>query len=207
MFNMSTNKAYYQEAMRGHDRALSNLENIPQGFQHLVQMQKTMKDAESARLSGAKPTKTSITGSEPSREITKDPFPNPWQPSKTPSFLQRATPLTPDMRSSFEKEMMASKYEFSKFLASAQLRPEDLDLPTDSDDEEDDQDVDQMVDPSSATPSSNSDVSHYAARYHKQLSTMKELGFTDENENIRALLKTGGNMSAAIEWLVSRKSL
>lgn len=200
---MSTNKAYYQEAMRGHDRALSNLENIPQGFQHLVQMQKTMKDAESARLSGAKPTKTSITGSEPTREITKDPFPNPWKPTaKTPSFLRRATPLTPELMSSFDKEMLASKEDFANFLATAQLRPEDLDLPTDSDDD----DLDQMADPSS-TPASNSDVSHYAARYHKQLSAMKELGFTDENENIRALLKTGGNMSAAIEWLVSRKNL
>lgn len=211
---MSTNKSYYQEAMRGHDRALSNLENIPQGFQHLVQMQKTMKDAEGARSKG-KPTKTSITGSEPRREIIKTPFPNPWQP-KSPSFLRRANPFLPE--TDFMRSSKARKEDLAEFLLSSSIRPEDLDLPTESESEDEengdqaDNLVDKMVDPStplkqSPTLSQSSDVSHYAARYHKQLALMRELGFTDENENIRALLKTGGNMAAAIEWLVSRKNL
>lgn len=192
---MSTNKSYYQEAMRGHDRALSNLENIPQGFQHLVQMQKTMKDAEGAR-SRSMPTKTSITGSEPSREITKEPFPNPWN-SKVASSLRRATPLFPDI-----DEHLARPEELARFLKESQkdLRPEDLDLPTDSE-----PDIEDGLEVLEYPPMP--DMAHYAPRFHKQLAVMKELGFTDVNENIRALLKTGGNMEAAIEWLMSRKNL
>ena len=42
LLSMATNKTAYSELMRGHDRQLSNLENIPQGFQQLQRLYQDM---------------------------------------------------------------------------------------------------------------------------------------------------------------------
>lgn len=173
---MSTNKTYYQEAMRGHDRALSNLENLPQGFQHLVQMQKSLSGAESLRVGDDRPSKTNITKSTPKKAITSKPFPNPWN-NRFDGFGEDLFGIQSD--DDFLEDL--------KRLRKPHDKPPALST--------------------SKEPSPPSDLSHYSARFHRQLQVLKDLGFQDEDENIRALLQTGGNVSAAIEWLVSRRNL
>ena len=40
--------------------------------------------------------------------------------------------------------------------------------------------------------------------YATQLHALSEMGFSDAEGNLRALVATGGNVQAAIEWLLSR---
>ena len=39
--------------------------------------------------------------------------------------------------------------------------------------------------------------------YASQLNQLVEMGFADTEKNLRALLATGGNVQAAIDWLLS----
>lgn len=66
--------------MRGHDRQLSNIENMPQGFQQLQRIYSELEES-AAEPEGAKPmTKVS---SEPIKKVTRSPFPNPWARKET----------------------------------------------------------------------------------------------------------------------------
>lgn len=40
-------------------------------------------------------------------------------------------------------------------------------------------------------------------RYQEQLRQLNEMGFWDAAKNLRALTLTGGNVHAAVEWLLS----
>lgn len=40
-------------------------------------------------------------------------------------------------------------------------------------------------------------------RYRDQLAQLEEMGFSEKTANVRALLATGGNVQAAIEYLLS----
>lgn len=164
MLQMSTNRSYYQEAMRGHDRALSNLENIPQGFQHLVQMQRTLSagnDGSPSSMGVDRPS-SKIKGSEPTRQLVKEPFPNPWAKS-----IRR----------------------------KAVFAPPDEDDDNSDDDDDENYSLDEGKDEELAT------------KFSKQLKIMHDLGFDDKKENIRALLRADGNVSEAIDWIMSRKYL
>lgn len=195
MFNMSTNKTYYQEAMRGHDRALSNLENLPQGFQHLVQMQKNLSSAESVRPGDERPTRTRITASTPSKRVSREPFPNPW--ARGSAGTRGLQALMEDMhRHGLEPDDI-------RIMESSGMKGEDTGMDSDRTTGSETG----MATKSTPSLPPGSDLSQYSARFHRQLQVLNDLGFVDENENIRALLQTGGNVTAAIEWLVSRRSL
>jgi len=217
MFNMSTNKTYYQEAMRGHDRALSNLENIPQGFQHLVQMQKSMKDAEGTSSGHTPKLKAGVTASEPKKQVETAPFPNPWSSSSkgsdrlglflsamgNPSDLPGHEALSAIINGE-DKRASSPDGEQSRILERlSSQKIDDADMPTETEDEDEEcPNIPFIVSPVDAM-----DMGHYAVRFYQQLKLMRDLGFADENENIRALLKSGGSVSGAIEWLTSRKAM
>lgn len=207
---MSTNRSVYQEAMRGHDRALSNLENIPQGFQHLVQIHKSLADAESMRGKGLPRRSSSKDFAEaPTRTVSKEPFPNPWETRRKGTALGSGAFPVPNMQVfDLPNDMVdgAKRDILERLVIPSALSELDLDSEEedDSDEEEEDEDFARALSTASLPID---DLSHYAARFHRQLKMMRELGFTDENENIRALLQSGGNVTAAIEWLVSRRSL
>jgi ubiquilin len=95
LFSMVTNKTAYTELMRGHDRQLSNLENIPQGFQQLQRLYQDMDAASSIKnVSGASQLLEGKNSSEwmPSKQITMDPMPNPWKKPPTPRPHSSPTP-------------------------------------------------------------------------------------------------------------------
>lgn len=87
LLSMATNKTAYSELMRGHDRQLSNLENIPQGFQ---QLQRLYQDMDAAPTIKNPSSANRIIGNNnsldwmPSKQVTMDPIPNPWKKSPTP---------------------------------------------------------------------------------------------------------------------------
>lgn len=134
----------YQEAMRGHDRALANIENIPGGFQALQQFYtKELADVESGL--GEMHLNQRVYESKQIRNT--QPMPNPWR--KASSSTRTEIPVAPG----------------------------------------------------------EDDVGSLEDRFQVQLGTMREMGFTNTRENIRALLATGGNVDLAIEKILQSKKL
>lgn len=96
---LARNPAAFQEVMRNHDRALSNLESLPGGFNHLQRLyrdvQEPMMNAASesinpnpfAALANQGNSNSSSTNSQAGRE-NSEPLPNPWAP---PSSRQTAS--------------------------------------------------------------------------------------------------------------------
>ncbi|KAG8130690.1 hypothetical protein E2320_017354 [Naja naja] len=88
---LARNPAMMQEMMRNQDRALSNLESIPGGYNALRRMytdiQEPMLNAAQEQFGGnpfASLVSNSSGGdSQPSRTENRDPLPNPWAPQTT----------------------------------------------------------------------------------------------------------------------------
>ncbi|NXI41719.1 UBQL1 protein, partial [Galbula dea] len=97
---LARNPAMMQEMMRNQDRALSNLESIPGGYNALRRMytdiQEPMLNAAQEQFGGnpfASLVSNASTGgdSQPSRTENRDPLPNPWA---TQSSSQASTTST-----------------------------------------------------------------------------------------------------------------
>ncbi|XP_044301663.1 ubiquilin-1 [Varanus komodoensis] len=89
---LARNPAMMQEMMRNQDRALSNLESIPGGYNALRRMytdiQEPMLNAAQEQFGGnpfASLVSNSSSGgdSQPSRTENRDPLPNPWAPQSS----------------------------------------------------------------------------------------------------------------------------
>ena len=92
ILSAASNPAAYNEMLRGHDRAMQNLETIPEGFSHLQRVYKSMQEPMYEALSSASGSTRKLNDSlssptvEVRKELTKDPVPNPWAPTKSPSI-------------------------------------------------------------------------------------------------------------------------
>ena len=85
MLNAASNPTAYNEMLRGHDRAMSNLENIPEGFSHLKKVYSTLQEPMYDALTPpsrarTKNVYTESTGNNANRMTTREPVPNPWAP-------------------------------------------------------------------------------------------------------------------------------
>lgn len=87
-FDMIRNPAALQELMRSHDRAMSNLESLPGGYNALrrmyTELQEPMLNAAQEQF-GVNPFATSSdsnpVSTTPSNTENREPLPNPWQRS------------------------------------------------------------------------------------------------------------------------------
>lgn len=184
MLNAATNPRAYNEMLRGHDRAMSNLENIPEGFSHLKRiystLQEPMYDALSAKGSGVVGVKGTVNMSQDAvKRTTSEPVPNPWAPPPPPK-KHPATAKSPifGFKSSSHKRKFDG--EDSTFSAtSAALQSMQL-----------------------ASPKIQDHQDHFPA----ELEVMHKLGYLeDERENIPALRATGGRVSAAIDRILRER--
>lgn len=92
---LARNPAMMQEMMRNQDRALSNLESIPGGYNALRRMytdiQEPMLNAAQEQFGGnpfaslVSSSSSSTEGTQPSRTENRDPLPNPWAPQTSQS--------------------------------------------------------------------------------------------------------------------------
>uniref|UniRef100_A0A8C8FIZ8 Ubiquilin 4 n=1 Tax=Oncorhynchus tshawytscha TaxID=74940 RepID=A0A8C8FIZ8_ONCTS len=91
---LARNPAMMQEMMRNQDRALSNLESIPGGYNALRRM---YTDIQEPMFSAAReqvaiiPANTIYSGVQPSRTENREPLPNPWGPPGTSPSESRGT--------------------------------------------------------------------------------------------------------------------
>ncbi|XP_053553167.1 ubiquilin-4, partial [Bombina bombina] len=88
---LARNPAMMQEMMRNQDRALSNLESIPGGYNALRRMYTDIQEPmfSAAREQFGSNPFSSVPGSDssasqPLRTENREPLPNPWSPSSSP---------------------------------------------------------------------------------------------------------------------------
>lgn len=76
---MMTDPRRYQEAMRSSDRAMAQMEMMPQGFQMLRQMHEQMERSEGVLggIGGGGRVEGEVK--EPKKRLQSKPLPNPWQ--------------------------------------------------------------------------------------------------------------------------------
>ncbi|XP_040188116.1 ubiquilin-4 [Rana temporaria] len=94
---LARNPAMMQEMMRNQDRALSNLESIPGGYNALRRMYTDIQEPmfSAAREQFGNNPFSSAGGpdgsaSQPLRTENREPLPNPWNPSSSPSQTSSA---------------------------------------------------------------------------------------------------------------------
>ncbi|XP_035744821.1 ubiquilin-1 isoform X3 [Egretta garzetta] len=106
---LARNPAMMQEMMRNQDRALSNLESIPGGYNALRRMytdiQEPMLNAAQEQFGGnpfASLVSNASTGgdSQPSRTENRDPLPNPWAPQSSSQTSTTSTSTSGESSSS-----------------------------------------------------------------------------------------------------------
>uniref|UniRef100_A0A8C9G0T1 Ubiquilin 1 n=1 Tax=Pavo cristatus TaxID=9049 RepID=A0A8C9G0T1_PAVCR len=102
---LARNPAMMQEMMRNQDRALSNLESIPGGYNALRRMytdiQEPMLNAAQEQFGGnpfASLVSNASSGgdSQPSRTENRDPLPNPWAPQSSSQSSTTSTSTSGD---------------------------------------------------------------------------------------------------------------
>jgi hypothetical protein len=180
MMTAATNPKAYNEMLRGHDRALSNLENIPEGFSHLKRVYSTLQEPmyealtpQTKLTSSATTTITSPKNDKiSSSTTTSEPIPNPWAP-KQHQHNHKPSPIASPIVS---PSSLSSHSQKRKLPSSASFDNDFL-----------------------SSPSVN-------VQFQDQLEALHQLGFdNDEDENIPALLATNGHVPAAIDRILSRR--
>ena len=189
MLNAAVNPRAYNEMLRGHDRAMSNLENIPEGFSHLKRiystLQEPMYDALTPPGITSKIKSKSTTGeSIAKRTTTIQPFPNPWAPIIKPTMTTRTKTTSPPANKrkllSIEEEENNLNFDESKFLTGSMETMRLL------------------------SPLPRDDLRE---QFRSELEVMHKLGYNrDEDENIPALLATNGHVSSAIDRILRKRS-
>lgn len=192
MLTAATNPKAYNEMMRGHDRALSNLENIPEGFSHLKKMYTTLQEPMYDAMSMQPPRKTipdaieEVT-TEKRRTTTWEPIPNPWAPKTS---IPSRSVLSPNYRG-----IQSQKRK----LGSTTGDDNNLNFLSTTDSVN-------ISDKSTSTNISFKSISTLKETFQSQLEVLHQLGFNDdEGENVPALLATGGHVPAAIDRILSKR--
>lgn len=184
MLNAATNPRAYNEMLRGHDRAMSNLENIPEGFSHLKRIYSTLQEPMYDALTPRNKNFNVKVGSDVRKEkekvtTTSEPFPNPWAPPlSTPPASETSKPIF-GFKSHSHKRKLSSDSE-STLTGSMEVMRLFSPLGDDSPLE----------------------------RFRSELEVMHKLGYTlDEEENIPALIETGGHVSLAIDRILNKRKI
>jgi hypothetical protein len=191
MLNAATNPKAYNEMLRGHDRAMSNLENIPEGFSHLKKVYSTLQEP----MYDALTPKTRVNyNSNPDEEgkikmITSEPVPNPWAP----------VPIRPSSRISSS----CSAKQGNKPIFGAQKRK--LIPSIDEDEESFNRSLAGLAGMGLTSPLNRNKNENEI--YGQQLMEMHLLGFINDEENVAALMESDGIVSVAIDRIIAKRSL
>lgn len=84
--NMAMNPQAFQAFMQSQERAISQIENMPQGFQYLRQMYRTADTLSEPQIVASSST---LTSSQPKQGVTAEPLSNPWAKAPPSRVMRR----------------------------------------------------------------------------------------------------------------------
>ena len=192
MLNAATNPKAYSEMLRGHDRAMSNLENIPEGFSHLKKVYSTLQEP----MYDAFTPKTRINynvseekgENDKVRMTTSEPVPNPWAPKPTRVTI----PSAKDGRSN---PVFGFKAHSHKRKHSSSIDGDEEELFNRS-----------LAGMGLSSPLSNINSTQTSSEFMGQLMEMHLLGFVNDEENVTALRESDGDVMMAIDRIMAKRS-
>jgi len=204
-----------REMLRNNDRALSNIEMLPGGFNHLRKMyhniQEPLENAHRSKDENPDAMKQQmyriLKVSKPkSDKPNTTPLPNPWTVSKNPAL---SSPIAPLLQGNLKS---SSSTPISPFDLLPK-RSSNVSAPSDENSfplnlsglSLSDTDADGNMTSTSADFNISDDITMEESpeiRYREQLNALQDMGFSDSALNVRALLAAGGDLNSAIEWLL-----
>ncbi|KAI8899328.1 hypothetical protein BC833DRAFT_586103 [Globomyces pollinis-pini] len=225
------NPKLMQEMMRNQDRALSNIESIPGGFNHLSSMFKSMDGPRTADPSTEEANRRmaimlGANNKSPTDGPNTDALPNPWAPQRNkpntaspssalPFFGGMGNSMSPtggipfnpfgfNQNAMYNPSMMNmmnanSQPTVSPSTSNSSHIPQTAFLPSF-------QAMQQAMTLNNQqfSPSGSSNNNSVDERFKEQLAALKNMGFTNDEQNKRALLAAGGNTEAAIAYILDQ---
>lgn len=189
ILSAASNPAAYNEMLRGHDRALSNLETMPEGFSHLKRvyskLQEPMYEAMSRGRVLHPPTNPNFEENSVRRELPTSPVPNPWLPKQQ---------VPKDLNKEVKRNTLKRRFMSSNDLFSA---------PLEDDNNSGNGSIRRITKSNVNDPFLASILfGQPSHEYATQLHTLHSMGFTDdEGENLPALRACEGELEAAVEMI------
>merc|ERR1719203_2388148 len=196
----ATNPEYYNEMLKNNDRALRNIESIPGGFSALSrlysQIQKPMERAmdDIYRQRFGKSTTKIADLSDKSKGPTTCAFPNPWNKDlKGQQQRQQQHPMQ-QMMNMMQPQSQPQMPNLQQMMASMNM------MNGNGQPMNNGNNFNQL-------PMSNGFgvPANPSLIYSVQLQELRNMGFLDEQSNCRALMATGGNVAAAVQYLLSQR--
>ena len=233
MMNIASNPQLRLEYMRNMDRALSNIESLPGGFNALASMMHDVPQPNSERGESEQRTQEinnpffRLFSYGHASTVNENPMPNPWQSSGgndqvpgLPSMPDLGIPGNADelVNSLFSEENMQ---EFSRLMRDPDTRSRIL---REVLGEEGSRQISgEMIDSMLTDMNSIRDAMRSGnqnplaamqglrqideAEMASKVQILKDMGFPDEHANRRALQLSGGDVNAAVEALLTMSSL
>ncbi|KAI9277474.1 hypothetical protein BY458DRAFT_505085 [Sporodiniella umbellata] len=232
---MMRNPELMREMQRNNDRALSNIEAIPGGFNHLRRMYSTIQEPMESAMSpsGIRSSEEANerlarqlnVESVPDNSLNTQALPNPWAPPPSQQQQTTRSNTTPSASTSGQNpfaSLFGGASPFSQQQPQAQsnnsttpavpfwadpnfiqasMRMQQSLLSGQSQNNSSNLFQQMMM----GTPNNNSTPSSTEppeVRFRDQLVQLEEMGFLEKDANVRALLATGGNVEAAVEYLL-----
>lgn len=231
---MMRNPELMREMQRNNDRALSNIEAIPGGFNHLRRMYSTIQEPMESAMSpsGIRSSEEANerlarqlnVESVPDNSLNTQALPNPWAPQQQTTRSSNSS-STPD-QSALGQNPFASLFgggSSSPFGQQQSQTNSSTSVPFWADPNFIQASMRMQQSLLSGQPQNNNTSSLFQqmmmgnntgtqaptpteppeVRFRDQLAQLEEMGFSEKNANVRALLATGGNVEAAIEYLLT----
>ena len=177
---LASNPKAFQAMMQSQERAMSQLENLPQGFQHLSQFYKDVGSVDEIFELGGGRGRSTVQTSQPKQGINRSPFPNPWAaPSTSSRPVQSNNSLYGGDNNNllFDEKGFMRKFENVEFSKTG--------IPGEPD----------------------FDWTKFKDQFKDQLDNLGEMGFTDEKLNVESLLAANGDFVKALDIIDEELSL
>ncbi|KAL3280373.1 hypothetical protein HHI36_017862 [Cryptolaemus montrouzieri] len=204
--NMASNPSLMQEIMRQQDRAMSNIESLPGGSQLLEQMfrnvQEPMMNAvdETLRPNQFLPRGNSSTVQQQGTE-NRNALPNPWnnEPTVTEntSGINQGQPATgqPFLTNFIQQILQETEFDQNMFPGQNNNITPDTNYAAQT------ERLTSLL--SRMRESSQQNEGVYEERYSNELEQLQSMGFENREANLRALILTFGDVTAAVDRLLN----
>eukprot|EP01084_Bolivina_argentea_P106227 190157_1 len=188
----ASNPEYYNEMLKNNDRALRNIESIPGGFSALSRlynqiqrpMERAMDDMYRQRFGKSNTKITEMNNIDKSNGPINKPMENPW----CEEYYKKKQLQQQKQQQKQQKQQQTNMFNINNVMNMMNL----MNIKQNASQIQNNNNNNQNENPSQI--------------YVIQLQQLRNMGFNDEQRNINALIRTGGNVNAAIQHLIGQPS-
>ncbi|KAJ9077461.1 hypothetical protein DSO57_1016586 [Entomophthora muscae] len=225
---MARNPDKMREVLRNNDRAISNLEMLPGGFNHLKKiyqsLQEPMESAQRGQDSSSEAANRQFAemyGVQMTEDnmVNNQPLPNPWSPPPQQQRLPRTRGSAWAPNTDLSQSRLTSFHELQNYMDRQKNRSNNRNTtsndkppqPSMAPNVEDMQEHLRRMDFNSPSGAAQQGVAslepspELLSAYATQIERLNEMGFDNLSDNIRALQASGGDVDDAVEWLLQLK--